>query len=127
MKEKDVFDELIEIGKRRGVLTYDEINEALPSEFFTTDEIEDLMDLLNDMGVRIVDADESRPLEEAEAPPEYEKTEDLVKNSGFRPAEHDLGIDPRLTLSGHVDSPLLSTTVIRQTAQKQNIRSWPGR
>lgn len=79
MKEKDVFDELIEIGKRRGVLTYDEINEALPSEFFTPDEIEDLMDLLNDMGVRIVDADESMPLEEVETPQEYEKTEDLVQ------------------------------------------------
>ncbi|MEN8262631.1 MAG: sigma-70 family RNA polymerase sigma factor [Nitrospirota bacterium] len=79
MKEKDVFDELIEIGKRRGVLTYDEINDALPSEFFTPDEIEDLMDLLSDMGVRIVDSDESMPLEEVETPREYEKTEDLVQ------------------------------------------------
>jgi RNA polymerase primary sigma factor len=78
MKEKDVFDELIEVGKRRGVLTYDEINEALPSEFFTPDEIEDLMDLLSDMGVRIVDSDEALPLEEVQTP-EYEKTEDLVQ------------------------------------------------
>lgn len=78
MKEKDVFDELIEVGKRRGVLTYDEINEALPSEFFTPDEIEDLMDLLNDMGVRVVDSEEAIPLEEVETP-EYEKTEDLVQ------------------------------------------------
>jgi len=78
MKEKDVFDEIIEVGKRRGVLTYDEINEALPSEFFTPDEIEDLMDLLSDMGVRIVDSDEALPLEEVETP-EYEKTEDLVQ------------------------------------------------
>jgi RNA polymerase primary sigma factor len=79
MKEKDVFDELIEVGKKRGVLTYDEINEALPSEFFTPDEIEDLMDILSDMGVRIVDADETLPLEEVETPQEYEKTEDLVQ------------------------------------------------
>lgn len=78
MKEKDIFDEIIEVGKRRGVLTYDEINEALPSEFFTPDEIEDLMDLLSDMGVRIVDSEEALPLEEVEAP-EYEKTEDLVQ------------------------------------------------
>jgi len=78
MKEKDIFDEIIEVGKRRGVLTYDEINEALPSEFFTPDEIEDLMDLLNDMGVRIVDEEQALPLEEVEAQ-EYEKTEDLVQ------------------------------------------------
>jgi len=79
MKEKDIFDELIEVGKKRGQLTYDEINEALPSEFFTPDEIEELMDLLNDMGVKIVDSDEARPLEETDTTPEYEKTEDLVQ------------------------------------------------
>ena len=78
MKEKDIFDELIEVGKKRGQLTYDEINEALPSEFFTPDEIEDLMDLLSDMGVSIVDADEAAPKDE-EKTPEYEKTEDLVQ------------------------------------------------
>ena len=37
------------------------------------------MDLLSDMGVRIVDSDESMPLEEVETPREYEKTEDLVQ------------------------------------------------
>ena len=34
MKEKDILEEIINLGRRRGVLTYDEINEALPSEFF---------------------------------------------------------------------------------------------
>ncbi len=82
MKEKDVFDEIIEVGKKRGVLTYDEINEALPSEFFTPDEIEDLMDLLHDMGVRVVDYEETPSLGETEKEGElrvYEKTEDLVQ------------------------------------------------
>lgn len=79
MKEKDVFDELIEVGKKKGVLTYDEINDALPSEFFTPDEVEELMDLLSDMGVRIVDSDEAAPKEEETTTPGYEKTEDLVQ------------------------------------------------
>jgi len=82
MREKDVFDEIIDVGKRRGVLTYDEINEALPSEFFTPDEIEDLMDLLHDMGVRVVDYEETAPPlgeVEKEELQEYEKTEDLVQ------------------------------------------------
>ncbi|MBI4842890.1 MAG: sigma-70 family RNA polymerase sigma factor [Nitrospirae bacterium] len=77
MKERDIIEEIIEIGKKRGVLTYDEINEALPSEFFTPDEIEDLMDLLQDMGIDIVD-EESQPLEKEEVQG-YEKTEDLVQ------------------------------------------------
>jgi len=80
VREKDIFDEILDVGRRRGVLTYDEINEALPSEFFTPDEIEDLMDLLEDMGVRVVEYEEAQPVEvEKEEIQEYEKTEDLVQ------------------------------------------------
>ena len=81
MRERDIFEEILEIGKRRGVLTYDEINEALPSEFFSPDELEDLMDLLHDMGVKVVDNEEvTLPEEEIEEEvEEYEKTEDLVQ------------------------------------------------
>jgi RNA polymerase primary sigma factor len=81
MRERDIFEEIIDIGKRRGILTYDEINDALPSEFFSPDEIEDLMDILQDMGVKVVDHEEALPPEEEleEEIEEYEKTEDLVQ------------------------------------------------
>jgi RNA polymerase primary sigma factor len=81
MRERDIFEEIIDIGKRRGILTYDEINDALPSEFFSPDEIEDLMDILQDMGVKVVDHEEALPAEEEleEELEEYEKTEDLVQ------------------------------------------------
>src|SRR3990172_12113340 len=81
MRERDIFEEIIDIGKRRGTLTYDEINDALPSEFFSPDEIEDLMDILQDMGVKVVDHEEALPPEEEieEEIEEYEKTEDLVQ------------------------------------------------
>jgi len=83
MRERDIFEEIIDIGKRRGTLTYDEINDALPSEFFSPDELEDLMDLLQDMGVKVIDYEESGVSEEEvpeeEEVGEYEKTEDLVQ------------------------------------------------
>ncbi|MBN2654838.1 MAG: sigma-70 family RNA polymerase sigma factor [Nitrospirae bacterium] len=80
MKERDIFEEIISLGKRRGVITYDEINEALPSEYFSPDELEDLMDVLNDMGVKVVDYEESPQDEEVEEEPEeYERAEDLVQ------------------------------------------------
>lgn len=81
MREKEIFEEIIDMGKRRGTLTYDEINEALPSEFFSPDEIEDLMDLLQDMGVKVVDFEEAVAAEDEveEEIEEYEKTEDLVQ------------------------------------------------
>ncbi|TAN38814.1 MAG: sigma-70 family RNA polymerase sigma factor [Nitrospirae bacterium] len=83
MRERDIFEEIIDMGKRRGTLTYDEINDALPSEFFSPDELEDLMDLLQDMGVKVTDTEESGAAEEEiaeeEETAEYEKTEDLVQ------------------------------------------------
>ncbi len=80
MREKDIFEEIITRGKNRGVLTYEELNEALPAEYFSPDELEDLMDLLNDMGVRVVDEDFVEEEEvKKEGPEEYEKTEDLVQ------------------------------------------------
>jgi RNA polymerase primary sigma factor len=81
MKEKDLFEEIVNLGKRRGVITYDEINEALPSEFFSPDEIEDLMDVLSDMGVKVVDYEEGAPPEEEleEEVEEQERAEDLVQ------------------------------------------------
>jgi RNA polymerase primary sigma factor len=78
MRERDIFEEIINIGKSRGVLTYDEINEVLPSEYFSPDELEDLMDLLQDMGVKVVE-EKSQEHEETEEVEEYEKTEDLVQ------------------------------------------------
>ncbi len=80
MKEKDIFEEIVNIGKRRGVITYDEINEALPSEYFSPDELEDLMDVLSDMGVKVVEEDGTAAEEEAEEEnEEQERSEDLVQ------------------------------------------------
>src|SRR4030065_942744 len=83
MKEKDIFEEIIDIGKRRGKLTYDEINDAFPSEYFSPDELEELMDLLHGMGVKVIDDQETDTTEEeilvSEEEEEYEKTEDIVQ------------------------------------------------
>ncbi|OHE56112.1 MAG: hypothetical protein A2027_03335 [Thermodesulfovibrio sp. RBG_19FT_COMBO_41_18] len=81
MIEKDIFEEIIDIGKRRGTLTYDEINDAFPSEFVSPGELSDFMDLLQDIGIEVIDnqelcTDDEKGLEEEE---EYEKTEDIVQ------------------------------------------------
>ncbi|MCX7725127.1 MAG: sigma-70 family RNA polymerase sigma factor [Thermodesulfovibrio sp.] len=80
MRERDIFEEIVNLGKKRGKLTYDEINEALPSEYYSPEEIEDLIDVLSDMGVRVVDEDEEDIfLEEEEELEEEEHVEDLVQ------------------------------------------------
>ena len=49
---------LIARGKKRGYLTYDELNEALPQDQMSSDQLEDIMSALNEMGVNIVENEE---------------------------------------------------------------------
>src|SRR5689334_1068681 len=49
---------LIARAKKRGYITVDELNEALPQDQMSTDQIEDIMSSLNDMGVNIVESEE---------------------------------------------------------------------
>jgi len=49
---------LIARAKRRGVITYDELNEALPQDQMSSEQIEDIMAAISEMGVNIVESDE---------------------------------------------------------------------
>ncbi|MES2495143.1 MAG: RNA polymerase sigma factor RpoD [Pseudomonadota bacterium] len=50
---------LIARAKRKGYITYEQLNEALPQDQMTSDQLEDVMSALNEMGVNIVENDES--------------------------------------------------------------------
>jgi RNA polymerase primary sigma factor len=83
MEKEDIFEELIDRGKSCGKLSCTEINDAVASEYYSTDELEELMDLLHDAGVEVIDdqehdllEDEISELEEEEG---HEKTEDIIQ------------------------------------------------
>ena len=84
MDKNELFEEIVELGKKRGALTYDEINEALTPEFFAPEEMEELIDLLEEMGIEVLSPEEAgsaveETWEEEEEVAETEKTEDLVQ------------------------------------------------
>jgi RNA polymerase primary sigma factor len=54
---------LISKAKKRGYVTYDELNEALPSGEMSPDQIEDIQTALSEMGVQIVESDEDAEAE----------------------------------------------------------------
>jgi len=76
---------LLARAKRRGVITYDELNEALPQDMFNSDQIEDITAALNEMGVNIVENDEDaadpeeKEAEDAEDAEAIDERPDLVK------------------------------------------------
>ncbi|KPP93239.1 RNA polymerase sigma factor RpoD [Erythrobacter sp. HL-111] len=63
---------LISKAKKKGYVTYDELNEALPSGEMSPDQIEDIQTALSEMGVQIVENDEEAEAE-AEAESEVEE------------------------------------------------------
>jgi RNA polymerase primary sigma factor len=67
---------MIKAAKKRGYVTNEELNEVLPSDQTDPDKIEDIMAMLNEMGINVVDA------EEAEADGERASEEDDEEEGG---------------------------------------------
>ncbi len=49
----------IRLGKKRGYITYDELNEILPSDEVSSEQIEDIMAMFSDMGINVIENDEA--------------------------------------------------------------------
>src|SRR5213078_3952295 len=49
---------MIARAKTRGYVTYDELNKVLPSEQVSSEQIEDVMSNLNEMGINVVETEE---------------------------------------------------------------------
>src|SRR5712691_11641591 len=54
-------------GKERGYLTYDELNAALPPDQVSSEQIEDTMTMLSELGVNVIENEESEEPAAAEA------------------------------------------------------------
>ncbi|PSH64411.1 RNA polymerase sigma factor RpoD [Phyllobacterium sophorae] len=54
----DAVKKMIKLAKKRGYVTMDELNAVLPSEEVTSEQIEDTMAMLSDMGINVVEDDE---------------------------------------------------------------------
>src|SRR5690242_6708147 len=80
---------MIKLAKKRGYVTYEQINAVLPSEEVTSEQIEDILAMLNDMGINTVEQEEteSEDEEKPEEPEEEESDGELVETTSKVPAE----------------------------------------
>jgi RNA polymerase primary sigma factor len=70
---------LLAKAKRRGFLTYDELNAALPQDQMSSEQIEDVMSAISEMGVNIVESDEDGE-EKEEQEEEVETIDNISEN-----------------------------------------------
>jgi RNA polymerase primary sigma factor len=73
---------LIKTAKKRGYVTYDELNKVLPSDQNSSEQIEDIMSQLSEMGINVVESEDD--VEEGER--EQEAGEDGEESEDGTPA-----------------------------------------
>lgn len=93
-KSNPALKRLLNRGKTRGYITYDELNEALPQDQLSSDQIDESMNMISEMGISIVDGDD---VEEGALDSQFTRRdfEDFEEES----EEED-------TLSGRTDDPV---------------------
>jgi RNA polymerase primary sigma factor len=113
------FEQLLVIGKERGYLLYDEINDSLPPDVLSSQEIDDLLALLERQGIEICDdltaANAARSATAVDAPEDGHKEEfaadselDLSVGEDFKSQDpvrlylREMGSVPLLTREGEV-------------------------
>ncbi len=108
---------LIDIGKEKGFLTYDEVNEYLPSDLISGEQLEDVMSMFGDMDIEIIDSSQRvkfpRRQEEPEEEEEEEKEEEEEEgvdslalgktNDPVRLYLREMGMVSLLTREGEVE------------------------
>ena len=57
---------LIAMGKSKGFLTYEEVNDGLPDDLLSPDDLDDVMDLFTEKEIQLVDTEEEAAPEEEE-------------------------------------------------------------
>ncbi len=84
-KMKEV-EQLVSMGKEKGYLTYDDVNDALPTGMVSPDQLDDVMTMFGDMDIEVVDASQRVKITEhrvEEAEEEFEpEAEEVVEFLG---------------------------------------------
>jgi RNA polymerase primary sigma factor len=113
---EDKYDEvrqLVNIGKEKGYLLYDEVNELLPSEITSSEELDDLFNTFGSAGIEVLDADQMKFRDEKTFDRTAEGSEEIEldltpgaldkTNDPVRMYLREMGTVPLLTREGEVE------------------------
>jgi hypothetical protein len=105
--------QLISIGKEKGYLLYDEVNEMLPSEITSSDELDDLFNTFGSAGIEVIDSDQKYLRDEKSLDRTSEGAEELEldltpgaldkTNDPVRMYLREMGSVPLLTREGEIE------------------------
>src|SRR5918995_819440 len=70
---------MIKQAKKRGFVTFDQLNEVLPSDSTSPEQIEDIMSMLSDMGINVSESEDADSEDENKEEAEDETDNELVE------------------------------------------------
>jgi len=70
---------MIKQAKKRGFVTFDQLNEVLPSDTTSPEQIEDIMSMLSDMGINVTEAEDAEEADEKDDGGDDETDNELVE------------------------------------------------
>ncbi len=70
---------MIKTAKKRGYVTIDELNQVLPSDTTAPEQIEDIMSMLNEMGINVIETDEVEEADESSSEEEESEGGELAE------------------------------------------------
>ena len=87
---------MIKVSKKRGFVTHQELNSVLPSQEVSSEQIEDILAMLSDMGINVVESDDTDPeaREETAEPDDEEEGGDLIDAPRSVPVKLDKPSEP---------------------------------
>jgi RNA polymerase primary sigma factor len=98
--------QLITMGKEKGYLLYEEVNDMLPSEISSSDELDDIFSMFGSMGIEVVDSEQKfREQKDGEEGAELDLTPGTLDktNDPVRMYLREMGTVPLLTREGEVE------------------------
>jgi len=106
--------QLINLGRERGYLLYDEVNDVLPEEVHSPEDLDDMFLLFDSLGIEMVDSEEKYKAKAEEKTAEKEEPEEPTKvdlspgtlektNDPVRMYLREMGTVPLLTREGEVE------------------------
>ncbi len=82
----DQVNKLISLGKEKGYLLYDEVNDLLPSDVHSAEDLSDLLSMFDNEGIEVVDSPRAKAAEGIA----LDKTDDIKSDEAGEDVELDL-------------------------------------
>ena len=99
VKQQSRLKDLIAKGKEQGYLTYAEVNDHLPQDISDPDQVEDIIQMINDMGIQVF---ESAP-----------DADDLIMTEGDSAADDIASAEAAAALSAFFSWPAFHSFIIQ--------------